>query len=226
MAHLILAASLALVALHGAPPASAPVQPPERFSGRVVKVLDGDTVDVLWRTRPVRVRLAGVDAPESGQPYGAKAREFVKRATRGRTVTVVGAANDRFERRLGEVLVSGGESLNRALLAHGLAWHFVRYSDDEQLAALERDARTAGLGLWADAAPEAPWEYRADKRAGPTRDAAPAPAEAFVGNRRSRIFHAPGCPDRDRVSTRNRELFASESEALAAGYRRARNCQR
>ncbi|MEZ4269225.1 MAG: thermonuclease family protein [Myxococcota bacterium] len=210
----------------GARPAPVPDEPPAVFEGRVVKVLDGDTIDVLWRKTPVRVRFLGIDTPEKAQAYGAKARDFVKRATRGGVVKVVGAANDGRKRRLAEIFSADGASLNRQLVAQGLAWHYAKYSDDATLAALEREARRKKLGLWADAEPVAPWDFRAAKRDGAKTETAPPPAGAVVGNRGSRIYHAPGCPDREKVSPRNRELFATESEAQAAGFRRARNCPR
>ncbi len=47
------------------------------------------------------------------------------------------------------------------MVADGLAWHFTRYSDDKRLAAAEREARAARVGLWADEAPVAPWDWRA-----------------------------------------------------------------
>jgi micrococcal nuclease len=201
-------------------------EPPSIFEGRVVKVVDGDTIDVLWRKQPVRVRLLGIDTPEKAQAFGGKAREFVKRATRGGTVKVVGAANDGRKRRLAEIFSADGASLNRRLVQAGLAWHYVRYSDDATLAALEQQARQKKLGLWADPAPVPPWEFRAARRDGSKSGAEAPPPDAVVGNRGSHIFHAPGCPDRERVSPRNRELFATEAEAQAAGYRRARNCPR
>lgn len=206
-------------------PSGAP-EAPAVFEGRVVKVVDGDTIDVLWRKQPIRVRFLGIDTPERAQAFGAKASEFVKRATRGGTVKVVGAANDGRKRRLAEIFLPGGASLNRQLVQAGLAWHYVHYSDDATLAALERQARQKKLGLWADPSPVPPWEFRAAKREGSKGKAEPAPPDAVVGNRGSHIYHAPGCPDRERVSPRNRVLFATEAAALAAGYRKAKNCPR
>lgn len=226
LALVALLASSAARDARPAPPAPPPAEPPAVFEGRVVKVVDGDTIDVLWRKTPVRVRFLGIDTPERGQAFGAKASQFVKRATRGGTVKVVGAANDGRKRRLAEIFSADGASLNRQLVAHGLAWHYVQYSDDATLAALQREARRKKLGLWADPAPVPPWDYRAAKRAGSKSSKAPPPAGAVVGNRSSHIYHAPGCPDREKVSPRNRELFATESEAKAAGFRRARNCPR
>ena len=43
------------------------------FSGQVVSILDGDTIEVLHNQHPERIRLSGIDCPEKGQPYGQKA---------------------------------------------------------------------------------------------------------------------------------------------------------
>ncbi len=54
--------------------------------------------------------------------------------------------------------------LNRELVAAGMAWHYVRYSDDETLAEAERQARKARVGIWSEPEPVAPWRYRAAGR--------------------------------------------------------------
>ena len=69
------------------------------------------------------------------------------------------SGKDRYGRLLGDVLVDGF-SVNRDLLAAGLAWHYKYFNDDPQLAALEDEARAAGRGLWGDKGPIPPWDWR------------------------------------------------------------------
>jgi deoxyribonuclease-1 len=103
---------------------------------------------------------------------------------------------------------------------------------------LESEARTARRGLWADAHPIAPWEWReAQRRVADGLPAAalmaPTPAQAprvapasgpVIGNRRSGIYHRPDCPNYADVAFQNRVPFGSAGEAESAGYRLARNC--
>jgi micrococcal nuclease len=81
----------------------------------------------------------------------------------GKTIEIEGGEKDRWGRTLGSVKVDG-KPVAEAMVADGLAWHYVRYDKDARLAAAEREARVAGKGLWADKAPVPPWEWRADKR--------------------------------------------------------------
>ena len=136
----------------------------EPFDARVVGISDGDTITVLAGTTQVNVRLNGIDCPEKGQPFGARAKQLTSELAFGKTVTVRPAGTDRYGRTLGEVLLPDGRALNRELVAAGMAWHYAQYSKDETLARLERQARAAGLGIWSEARPVAPWEFRAASR--------------------------------------------------------------
>lgn len=131
------------------------------WSGRVVRVADGDTLEVLRGRETVRVRLHGVDCPELGQAYGQRARQRTGELAMGRAVEVREVERDRFGRVVAEVLLPGGESLNRKLVAEGLAWWFRDYAPrDVELRLLEEKAREARRGLWADPRPEPPWKWR------------------------------------------------------------------
>jgi endonuclease YncB( thermonuclease family) len=132
----------------------------EPFTARVVGVTDGDTITVLDGTTQVRVRLNGIDCPEKGQAFGSQARRLTSELAFGRAVTVRPVGSDRYGRTLAEVVLPDGRILNRELVAAGMAWHYTRYSKDETLSKLERQARKVGLGVWSDARPVAPWEFR------------------------------------------------------------------
>ncbi len=134
------------------------------FTGRVVAVVDGDTITVLHGRRAERLRLVGIDAPEKRQDYGEQAKRFVSALAFGRTVTVEPRGHDRNGRVLAEVVLPDGRSLNRELVRSGYAWWFRRYSHDPVLAALEAEARREHRGLWAAGAAVPPWEFRAARR--------------------------------------------------------------
>jgi micrococcal nuclease len=109
----------------------------ETFTGRVIGVTDGDTITVLRVSRPEVIRLRGIDAPERGQAYGERARQYTATLVFGKVVAVEAAGRDRYGRLLAEVRLPDGRSLSRELVRAGLAWWFQRYSRDPVLAALE-----------------------------------------------------------------------------------------
>lgn len=142
-----------------APAAASQVSQHLELSGKVVGVHDGDTLTLLAGTTQHRIRLNGIDAPEPGQPYNQRAKQALSGLCFGVVVRVVVLDVDRYGREISDVYV--GEMLvNAELVRAGLAWHFKKYSRDPVLAALETDARFEGRGLWADAAPVPPWDYR------------------------------------------------------------------
>ena len=129
------------------------------FEGKVTAVLDGDTIEVLHDGKAVRIRLAGIDCPEKAQAFGQAAKKFTSENLFGKTVKVVGKENDRYGRLVAEVWMAG-EWFNKSIVASGLAWHYKKYSDSEDLAQAEKNAQRSSKGLWADANPVAPWDWR------------------------------------------------------------------
>jgi len=134
----------------------------DRFVGKVVRVIDGDTIVVLRDGAGIKVRFYGIDTPESDQAWGAAATAFTRRAVLGRQVTVrTHGTGSRYHRTIGEVLQPDGRSLNRILVATGLAWWYQHYAPTNlELSRLEARARAEKRGLWADPAPVPPWEWR------------------------------------------------------------------
>lgn len=133
------------------------------FSGIIVGVVDGDTVDVLVDKKPTRVRLAEIDAPEKSQEFGARSRQTLATAVFQKTVTVRTAGTDRYGRTIGTILVDG-RNVNRFMVAQGMAWTYRQHLVDQTLVDAEMAARAGHLGLWADPHAMAPWEWRAAKR--------------------------------------------------------------
>jgi len=127
---------------------------------RVVGVHDGDTITCLDETNvQQKVRLAEIDAPEIGQDFGKVSREALADLVFGKTVQVVDQGKDRYGRWIGRVSV-GGTDVNRQMVASGNAWHYATYSQDAALAGLQAQAQAQRLGLWAEANPTPPWDYR------------------------------------------------------------------
>lgn len=134
------------------------------FSGKVVKIADGDTITVLVDEEQIRVRLTGIDCPEKSQDFGQVARQFTADHCFSKTVTVIDHGKDRYGRTLGDVKLPDGKLLSYELVRVGLAWHYKRYSSDTTLARLEIEARERKVGLWSDTHAIAPWEYRRQKK--------------------------------------------------------------
>jgi len=141
----------------------------EEFSGKVVGITDGDTITVLVNKESINVRLEGIDAPESRQSFGTKSKQALSEMVFGKAVTVKKIGEDRYGRTLGFVIV-GELDANAKMIEDGWAWHFKKYNDEERLAKLEVEARSAKRGLWTEATPLAPWEYRARQKLPRTKD--------------------------------------------------------
>ena len=223
-------------------PAPTPAQPPAPAAAReakaqwsctVVGVSDGDTVQVLREGKAVKVRLFGVDTPERAQAYGSRAKQFTSDVVFGKTVAVLARDRDRYGRAAADLVLPDGRSFNHELVRAGLAWWYRHYSKDPTLEALEAEARAARRGLWADADPTPPWEFRRGGRGEAEDDRASGGAAApsaqptsgpVIGNRRSRVYPRADCPGDGQVSEQTRVRFSGAEEAEAAGYRLAGNC--
>lgn len=130
------------------------------LQGKVVRVLDGDTIEVLQGQKPVRVRLLNIDAPEKNQPFGRWSSDQLRRLVAGQSVTVSYTQTDRYGRVLGRVVTANGTEANRQQVLKGAAWVYDRYNTDNSLPALQREAQTQKRGLWVDGNPMPPWEWR------------------------------------------------------------------
>lgn len=138
-----------------------PMLPVSQISGQVVSVLDGDTIDVLYNTRAKRIRLNGIDAPEKGQAFGQKAKQFVSEQAFGKEVTVKTFGLDKYGRTIGDVFLPDGRMLNEELVREGLAWWYREYAPGNvTLEKLEAEAREANRNLWTHKKPVPPWVYR------------------------------------------------------------------
>jgi len=138
--------------------------------GKVVRVTDGDTLEIFKGRKTYRIRLAEVDCPEKKQPFGSRAKQFTSQMVFGKQVRAVVQTKDRYGRLVAEVLLADGRSVNRELVRAGMAWWYRHYSKDSSYQTLEAEARDARRGLWADSNPAPPWEFRKAKRSRGKRD--------------------------------------------------------
>lgn len=138
----------------------------ETLSGRVVHVADGDTITVLDAgNHQHKIRLSGIDAPEKKQAYGRVSGKHLADLVAGKPVSVEWTKRDKYQRIVGKVLQNRQDVCLEQIKA-GMAWHYKHYEKEQPpqdrpiYAAAEDEARTAHRGLWKDANPVPPWEYR------------------------------------------------------------------
>ncbi|MDR2075621.1 MAG: thermonuclease family protein [Desulfovibrio sp.] len=137
------------------------------WEARIVAVTDGDTLTVepAKGGDRIKVRLHGIDAPESRQPYGQAAKGFVNGIALYKRAEVDAKSRDRYGRTVAIVTVPGKGVLQELLLDAGLAWVYPQYCKScSAWEARQAAARKARKGLWADSDPVPPWKWRKDKR--------------------------------------------------------------
>lgn len=131
------------------------------LTGRVVAVLDGDTIKLLDASnREYRIRLAEIDAPEKAQPYGQVSKQSLSDLAYDREAKADCKTSDRYGRNVCTVFVSD-DNVNARQVERGMAWVYRQYAPKTSpLLLLEAKARLSGAGLWQDRQPVPPWEWR------------------------------------------------------------------
>lgn len=130
------------------------------ISGTVYSIIDGDTYDMLIEgNKIIRIRMEGIDAPESGMPYYQVSKNYLGRLCFDKIVKVqiTGKDNNRY---LGYTYLNDGTELSHEMIKAGLAWHYKKYNTNQELSDLEIVARNSKIGLWKDTNPMPPWTNR------------------------------------------------------------------
>jgi micrococcal nuclease len=136
----------------------------DTFTAKVIGVTDGDTIVVLTSDKKqIKIRLEGIDCPESHQDYGERAKQATVKLCFGQDVKVEKSVEDHYGRTLAYIYV-GDLCVNKELLSLGMAWHYKQYNKDQELAQLETEAREKKVGLWSQTNPSSPWDWRHNKK--------------------------------------------------------------
>jgi endonuclease YncB( thermonuclease family) len=142
----------------------------DTLQGRVVAVTDGDTIKVLDASNTQwKIRLMGIDAPEKKQAFGAQSKSNLSDLVYGKSVIVEYSKKDRYGRTIGKIFVDGVDA-NLEQIKAGMGWHYKQYAREqpvaerETYALAEEQARTGHMGLWSDAEPVSPWDWRKSKK--------------------------------------------------------------
>lgn len=233
------AISMPTAAIETAASPSTPTAPTATELYEVVRVIDGDTIEVAIAGVPTTVRYIGVDTPETVHPseptgcFGAEASAYNKALVAGTFVQLERdiSDTDKYGRLLRYVYVDG-VMVNYELVRGGYAQVVtyppdVRYTD--MFRAAEASARTAGLGLWGSVCAGA---YKVRPDVIPSDGVNPVDASCVIKGNISqtsgeRIYHVPGCEYYSQTvitETAGERWFCTDAEAVAAGWRKALNC--
>ena len=147
----------------------------DNLLGRVVAIADGDTITVLDADlQQHKIRLQGIDAPEKAQPFGQRSKENLSLLVFNKEVRVEWEKRDRYRRIVGKVWVQPAScptcpmtlDAGHAQITVGLAWWYRKYAGEQSpqdrgaYEFSEQEARAKRAGLWRDANPIPPWEWR------------------------------------------------------------------
>ena len=165
-------AAVATASVQAAAPQTAAPGITKTVAGKVVAIADGDTLTVLDSANAQhRIRLQGIDAPESNQAFGTRSKQYLSELVFGKEVTVEYDKRDRYGRTLGKVILGGQDACLEQVRA-GVAWHYKYYENEQPpedrraYAQAEVEARAAKRGLWVDPDPIPPWDFRQGRRGG------------------------------------------------------------
>ncbi len=193
------------------------------LTGGVVGIADGDTFTLLTSDKQqIKIRLAEIDAPESGQPYGNKSKQALSGLIFGNDVRVVVQTTDRSGRTVGRPYV-GDLDVCEEMVRVGAAWVYRQYVVDASLFDVENDARAARRGIWGLSESEQvePWNWRRGlNRTGAIPDG--CNIKGNINSKGDRIYHAPGMSSYGATKineSKGERWFCSAAEALASGWR-------
>lgn len=162
LAQITLGLAMALLGPHTTLAAS---DPGHTLQGQVVRVSDGDTVTLQTQDSTIKIRLAGIDAPETKMPHGPQAKAHLAALVLGKQVQAITQKKDRYGRTIATLMLNT-KDVNLAMVQAGMAWHYKQYEREQtevqaaSYSGSEMLAQSAGRGLWSQADAVPPWTWR------------------------------------------------------------------
>ena len=129
------------------------------FTAWGYKILDGDSIIVVFNNKKIPIELDGIDCPELEQEFGKEAAEFTTSFVYKKKFTVDIRNYDENDRVIGRVAIDG-KDLSLSLIEEGLAWYVKEKNSDKELAKAQKKAKKAKKGLWKQSKPTPPWTFR------------------------------------------------------------------
>lgn len=134
------------------------------YTAKVTAITDGDTIKVLINSEEKKIRLESVDAPETKQPFGTKAKEALGELVAGKSVVIKETGKYRYGRVLAFIEVDGA-NVSEEMIKRGMSWYYIEYGMSLDLAILQDAAMESKIGLWGGSEePIAPWDWRKIER--------------------------------------------------------------
>ena len=195
----------------------------DTISGKVIRVADGDTFTLLAKDRSqISIRLAEIDAPENGQPYGNKSKQVLSDLIFGKQVTVEVQTEDRYGRTVGRPYV-GELDVCEEMVRSGAAWVYRQYVIDRSLFDTEKEARQAQRGLWglSESQQVEPWNWRRGLEGGGEQPDG-CVIKGNINSKGDKLYHAPGMSSYGATridESKGERWFCTEDEATSAGWR-------
>lgn len=214
---------------------------------KVIRVVDGDTIHVLFNGQKYKIRMIGVDTPETVHPnkpvefYGKEASNFTKKSLSNKTVYLQKdvSETDRYGRLLRYVWLSRPSSnepdeneivdkmYNAILVKQGYAQAYTYQPDSKYshiFTRLQHNARENNLGLWSSGNVELKQDEQSTSNvSGKSEYTADTTENGKIkGNIKSKKYHIPGSRSYNKISEENVIYFNTEQEAIDAGYVRAK----
>lgn len=209
----------------------------------VVKVVDGDTIDVSLDGKTERIRLIGINTPETVDPrkpvecFGKEASDKAKALLSGKKVYLeadaISGERDKYNRLLRFVFLEDGTSFNLQMIKEGYAYEYtydVPYKYQAEFKEAQKEAETNKAGLWGDKVCP-----NTTTTAGVTTTGAVTQANGTstciikgnIGSTKEKIYHVIGCGSYAKTTideSKGERWFCTEKEAVDAGWRKALNC--
>ena len=135
----------------------------ETIKGKVISVIDGDTIKVSVKRKSYKIRLQNIDAPEKKQAFGEQSKRALSRKIFRKKVKIKITKTDRYNRKIGTVFYKN-RNINLEMVQDGYAWNYQKYSNDIRFITAEKQARANRKRIWSRKKAIPPWEFRRKKR--------------------------------------------------------------
>ena len=213
----------------------------EGETAKILRIIDGDTLEVQIGTKKEKVRIIGIDTPEivdtrtGVQCFGKEASSKLKALIGGKTVSLVAnpAEDKDIYKRLLRYVEVNGKDIGASIIADGYAYSYRKYPHPrlDTYNALEKKAREGNKGLWGSCSTSSASSKTKSSSSKAMNSVTSSKANCTIKGNISteKIYHVKGCKSYDSTQIdigAGEQWFCSESEAKAAGFRKAKNCSK
>ncbi|EAI8733131.1 thermonuclease family protein, partial [Campylobacter coli] len=131
------------------------------FKAQVIRVIDGDTIEISTNNKTSKIRFFGIDAPELKQNFGKKSKAALEKILKDKEVYIFSKNKDNYGRIVAIVKLKDVD-INQFLVSQGYAWADTYYTN--AYIKEQEKAQKNKLGLWKDDNPIEPYKWRKQNR--------------------------------------------------------------